>query len=149
MDTYGRMYTKTSDNKITAISVTEFTKGKGKYKPLSVQELLYERQYNKSLTGQNGIFTIADNAIGLAKITDNIKTLISALGTDTDENSRFYSKTQINDYLKELGAKNPTQDELKSLGILKEILSTPGEYAQVTTSTATEKNHINKAVGYI
>ena len=131
------------------MSLKEYSEAKKTVKPLTVQELMYERQYNPSLAGQNGVFTVAENAIGLDKITTQIKGLIGALGTETDESTRFYSKQQISDYLKEVGARNPTSGEMESLQIMQDILSTPGDHAQVISKVTSQKNHLKKALDYI
>lgn len=149
VDTYGRVFTKDRNNKIQSLSLSDYSARRNETKLLSVQELMYERQYNPSLTGQNGVFTVADNAIGLNKITTHIKDLISALGTEKIEDSKFYSKAQADQYLKQLGAKKPSQEEQSAINLLKDIVSTPGEYAQVETMTASQRNQLGKALNYI
>ena len=149
VDTYGRVFTKTKDNKIQSLSLKEYSSKKDSIKLLSVQELMFERQYNSSLTGQNDVFTVADNAIGLNKITDHIKSLISALGTETTDETKFYAKEQTTQYLKEMGLKKPTAEEQGALTMLRDIVATPGEYASVKTKVASERNKIGKALNYI
>lgn len=149
VDTYGRVFTKTKDNKIQSLSLKEYSSKKDSIKLLSVQELMFERQYNNSLTGQNDVFTVADNAIGLNKITDHIKSLISALGTETTDETKFYAKEQTTQYLKEMGLKKPTAEEQGALTMLRDIVATPGEYASVKTKVASERNQIGKALNYI
>lgn len=149
VDNSGRIFTKTSDNKIQSISLAEYSKKKDKIRPLSVQELLYERQYNPSLTEQNNVFTVADNAIGLNKITDHIKGMISALGTESNESNEIYSKGQVSQYMDSFKGKTPTADELNSLKILNQVLSSPTELSKITTEISTEKNHIKQALNYI
>jgi len=149
VDTDGRVYTKTKDNKIQAISLADYSENRESTKLLSVQELLYERQYNKSLTGQNGVFTIADNAIGLNKITEHIKSLVSALGTDSTEDSGIYSKSKSQELAASFGGKQPTKEQAYSLSILNRVINSPSEYSQVKTKNSTERAHIEKALGYI
>lgn len=145
----GRIFVKTKDNKIQSLSLADYSAKRDKYRPLSVQELMYERQYNPSLTGQNAIFTVSDNAIGLNKITDHIKSLVSALGKETSETSKFYSKEEVKNYLASTNTKKPTAEEQASLSILNDIVNTPGEYAQVERKTESQRNQIGKALSYI
>ena len=149
IDTYGRVFTKTSDNKIVALSLKEYSQKKDKIKPLTVQELMYERQYNESLTNQNAVFSVAENAIGINKITSQIKDLIKTLAISEDETTRFYSKQQVSAYLQQVGAKNPNQSEIEGLKIMAEILETPGDFVEVTSKVRTQKNHLEKALNYI
>lgn len=145
----GRIFTKTRDNKIQSMSLSEYSGKRDRVKPLSVQELMYERQYNPSLTGQNGVFTVADNAIGLNKITEHIKSIISALGSETMENSQVFSKTGVRSYIESIGGKTPTQEEMKSLGILNKVLNSSSEYSQVSVTNSSERNQLGKALSYI
>jgi hypothetical protein len=149
VNTDGRVFTKNRDNKIETMSLSDYNNKRGGVKLLSVAELLYERQYNPTLTGQNAVFNVADNAIGLTKITDHIKTMVAALGTDTVENSQVFSKTDASKYIEGMQGRSPTQDEIKSLVVLNKVLINPSEYAQVETKTASEKGQLNKALSYI
>lgn len=145
----GRIFTKTKDNRIESMSLSEYSMKKDRVKPLSVQELMYERQYNPNLTGQNEIFTVADNAIGMNKITAHIKELVSALGKESVENNQIFSKTDASEYIKNMGGKAPTQDQLKSLSVLSKVLNGSSEYSQVDTKSESEKTQLTKALNYI
>lgn len=147
--TSGEVYIKDKDNKIKPISLGDYTKQKGEVRLLTVSELLNERQYNPQLTGQNGIFNVANNAIGINKITDHIKDLVKALGVEGSETSQFYSKDQAKTYLQGLGVKAPTAEEKEAISTLQNIIATPGAYAQVETSKSGQRQHIDKALNYI
>lgn len=149
VDTYGRVFAMDENKKISAMSLAEYDKQRNNTKLLSVQELMYERQYNASLTGQNGVFTVADNAIGLTKITNQIKGLIEALGTESSENTSFYSKDQAKAYLKGMGGKAPNAQEKEAINLLNEVINSPGKYAEVKTKRSSERNRIDKALNYI
>lgn len=147
--TSGEVYTKDKNNKVVAISLDEYSKHKDSVKLLSVSELMNERQYNPTLTGQNSVFNVADNAIGLSKINDHIRSIISAFGTEEMNDTKVYSKDQI---LKELGkyaGKTPTADEAEAVRTLMDIANTPGSLYKVKTETSSERRQAMKAVGYI
>lgn len=145
----GRIFVKSKDNKIESLTLQEYSKKRDKLNPLSVQELMYERQYNPSLTEQNSVFTVADNAIGMNKITDHIKSLVSALEYDSSESTEIISKERALEYIKSLSGKTPTSEEMKSLSVLNQVLNNPSNYSKVNIKTQTEKNQINKALNYI
>lgn len=149
VNTDGRVFAKNKDNKIETLSLTDYNNRRGGVKLLSVAELLYERQYNPTLTGQNTVFNVADNAIGLNKITGHIKTMVAALGTETVENSQVFSKSDASKYMESMQGKTPTQEEMKSLVVLNKVLTNPSEYAQVETKSASERGQLNKALTYI
>ena len=54
------------------MSLSQYSKEKDKVKLLSVAELMNERQYTPNLIGRNSLFNVAENAIGLDKITGSI-----------------------------------------------------------------------------
>lgn len=131
------------------MSLGDYSKKRGEVQLLTVSELLNERQYNPMLTGQNAVFNVANNAIGINKITDHIKDLVKALGVESSDTSQFYSKDQAKTYLQELGAKAPTEAEREAMNTLQSIIATPGEYSQVESSSSTQRKHIDKALNYI
>jgi hypothetical protein len=147
--TSGEVYTKDREGKIKAISLGDYSKKRGEIQLLTVSELLNERQYNPFLTGQNAVFNVANNAIGINKITDHIKDLVKALGVESSESSQFYSKDQAKTYLQDLGVKAPTEAEKEAITTLRSIIETPGEYAQIESSSSSQRNHIDKALNYI
>ena len=93
--TSGEVYTKDENNNIQAISLSQYSKEKDKVKLLSVAELMNERQYNPNLIGRNSLFNVAENAIGLDKITGSIKDIVSMLGNETVKTEDYYTKDQI------------------------------------------------------
>lgn len=147
--TSGEVYIKDKDNKVKPMSLGEYSKKKGEVKLLTVSELLNERQYNPQLVGQNTLFNVANNAIGINKITDHIKELVKALGVESSESSQFYSKDQAKTYLQDLGVKAPNAEEKEALSTLQNIIATPGAYAQVETTKSSQRQHIDKALNYI
>jgi hypothetical protein len=131
------------------MSLTDYSKKQGKVSALSVQELMYERQYNPSLTGQNGIFTVADNAIGMNKITDHIKDIISAFGDESRTETKYYTKADIQEKLNSFVGKKPTQEEVVAIQKLQEIAASPGDLYKIHTENSSERTQALKAVDYI
>ena len=147
--TSGEVYTKDENNNIQAISLAQYNKQKDKVKLLSVAELMNERQYNPNLIGKNSLFNVAENAIGLDKITGSIKDIVSMLGKETVKTEDYYTKDQARKYLSEMGGKEPTVSEQEGISILNKIINNPGELAQVQSEESSERKHLDKALSYI
>ena len=147
--TSGEVYTKDENNNIQAISLSQYSKQKDKVKLLSVAELMNERQYNPNLIGKNSLFNVAENAIGLDKITGSIKDIVSMLGKETTKTEDYYTKDQARKYLSEMGGKEPTASEQEGISILNKIINNPGELAQVQSEESSERKHLDKALNYI
>ena len=147
--TSGEVYTKDENNNIQAISLSQYSKQKDKVKLLSVAELMNERQYNPNLIGRNSLFNVAENAIGLDKISGSIKDIVSMLGKETLKNEDYYTKDQAKKYLAEMGGKEPTPAEMEGISLLNKIINNPGELAQVQSEESSERKHLDKALNYI
>ena len=147
--TSGEVYAKDENNNIQAISLAQYNKQKDKVKLLSVAELMNERQYNPNLIGKNSLFNVAENAIGLDKITGSIKDIVSMLGKETTKTEDYYTKDQARKYLSEMGGKEPTASEQEGISILNKIINNPGELAQVQSEESSERKHLDKALNYI
>ena len=147
--TSGEVYAKDENNNIQAISLAQYNKQKDKVKLLSVAELMNERQYNPNLIGKNSLFNVAENAIGLDKITGSIKDIVSMLGKETTKTEDYYTKDQARKYLAEMGGKEPTASEQEGISILNKIINNPGELAQVQSEESSERKHLDKALNYI
>ena len=146
------VYGKDAKGNVSAINVNEYDKYRNQYRLLSVAELLNERQHNPKLTGQNGLFDVANNAIGLDKIKSNLKELIASLGTEDVHNENFYSKEQLKGQYEtdkvKYGSK-PTKEQQSALETLDQMIKTPGDYYKVTSENSSERNHIGKALDYL
>ena len=147
--TSGEVYTKDDKNNIKAISLSEYNKDKDEIKLLSVAELMNERQYTPTLTGKNSIFNVAENSVGLDKITNSIKDIVSMLGKETLKTEDYYTKEQAKKYLSEMGGKEPTASEQQGISLLNKIINSPGELAQVQSEDSSERKHLDKALNYI
>lgn len=148
VDTYGRVFIKNKDNKIEALSLQNYSK-QHNYQALTVQELMYERQYNPSLTNQNAVFTVADNAIGVDKIIGHIQDQIKAFGKEEYKNTSIYSKADARKELAGMIGKEPTDSEMRAMSILNQVISGSSEYSKVTVGTSTERGNLQGALKYI
>lgn len=149
---YNELYVKDNDGNIKQIDLNTYkqTKGKENLKVLTVAELMNERQYNPKLVGNNSLFNVANNSIGFDKITEQIKSLISAVGSVTSEETNSYSKIDLNNLLNSLKVnKKPTEDDLKSIHELEKTLSSGADYYKVTTELQTSTPYVEKALNYI
>lgn len=150
---YGEVYAKDKDNKVVAMSLSDYKSSDEKPKLLTVAELLNERQYNPNLTGRNDLFNAANNSIGLNKITDHVKGLVHALGRDIYDTDHTYSKdeakAQATTIASQFGAKSPTQDDLKSLSVLKQVVDGTTDYAKVEEKGSSQRKHVDQALDYI
>lgn len=90
--TSGEVYIKGQDNKVKAIGLDEYKERKDEVQLLSVAELLKHRNYDPNETGNNELFNVANNSIGLAKINDTIRTMISSLGKESSDSTSFQTK---------------------------------------------------------
>ena len=116
---------------------------------LTNNELLYERQYNPQLAGHDSILDVAASSVGIQKITNHIKGIISAFGTEELKSTQTYSKEQVLKQLEQYAGKRPTAEEAKAVQDLMVMANTPGEFVKVTTTNSTERRQAMKAAKYI
>lgn len=151
----GELYVKDSENNLKTISITDFKKNKGEFRALSVAELLEERNSNPILTGNNNIFNVANNSIGVEKISAYASKIVSALGTETLKNENIYDRDALENNLRALSTeiqssgRTPSQEELKGFSVLETLRNSPSRYNEIISESSTEKNHALKAVKYI
>lgn len=129
-------------NNIKAMSLNDYAKNRDKYQALTVAELMREREYNPQLAGQNSVFDVANNAIGLNEIKTGITTTIKALGTETTKNSQYESTEQLQKQIQASTGKMPTPDEAKALKGMS-------EYYKVDQESSSQLNHLDNAVSFI
>ena len=148
----GEVFIKNKDNRIQAISVSEYKKKRDSVRLLTNAELLHERNQNPFLVGNDNISSIVGSSVGLNKITEHIKGIISAFGTTSFSDEKTYTKTQTNKIRKQLGqsvGKTPSKEQMESLQVLNSIIDSPGDYAKVKLEKSTERGQAMKAARYI
>ena len=148
------MYVKDETGKIKAMTVQAYKKNANKVQTLTVSELLNERERNPLLIGQNSIFDVANNSIGMSKITDYAKKIIASLGTESQTSEKVYDKEvamgAMRQLQEEIGAgRVPTAEERKGFAVLDAIAGSPARYNEVKQKSSSQKNHAMKAVNYI
>lgn len=135
--TQGEMYVKDKDGQIGAISVEKYKQNSDNYNPLTVSELLIARQYDKNLTNNKSVFTVANNAIGLDKIMDQIRTIVSSIGKETISSESVINKNNI---------PNGVKEQMETLGT---FIGNPSSDVKLKLETMSERGHLNQALGYI
>ena len=150
----GELYVKDNKGEVKAVTVTDYKKYKDKYQALSVADLLNERQNNPLLIGQNNLFNVANNSIGMDKISQYAQKIVAALGKETMSSEKIYEKDAAVRDLQQIGlqiqaGKTPTSEEMKGFEILRNVANSPSKYSEVLTQSSSERNHALKAVKYI
>lgn len=144
----GHIYHKVG-NTIKAMPISTYASQANRIRPLTVQELLYERQFNPSLAGQNNVFTVADNAIGMKKIATFVKEMISVIGSHSDEKTYTYAKADAIKALQQLTGKKPSASEYAALEALTQVANSPTLYSEVTTSNKSSASQLPIALNFI
>ena len=151
----GELYVKDQDGVLKAVTISDYKKNQSKLRALSVAELLEERNSNPLLTGQNNIFNVANNSIGIDKISEYAQKIVKALGTETTKSENVYDSSRLNSELKAISAeiqskgRTPSAEELKGFAILDTLKDSPSRYNEVLSESSTQRNHALKAVKYI
>lgn len=151
----GELYVKDQDGVLKAVTISDYKKNQSKLRALSVAELLEERNSNPLLTGQNNIFNVANNSIGIDKISEYAQKIVKALGTETTKSENVYDSSRLSSELKAISAeiqskgRTPSAEELKGFAILDTLKDSPSRYNEVLSESSTQRNHALKAVKYI
>ena len=150
----GELYVR-GEQGLQAMSVSDYKKNAGKVKALSVAELLEERNSNPGLVGNNSIFNVANNSIGIEKISDYASKIVNALGKEVRKSQEIYDRSELQGRLQALGTevqstgRTPSQEELKGFEILETLKNSPSRYNEIISESSTQKNQALKAVKYI
>ncbi|MFA6661175.1 MAG: hypothetical protein WCS62_06150, partial [Bacilli bacterium] len=70
---------------------------------MSVAELLEARNSNPMLIGNNNIFNVANNSIGIEKISDYASKIVDALGKEVRKSKEIYDRSELQGRLQALG----------------------------------------------
>jgi hypothetical protein len=147
--TSGELFVKDSKNSISRMSVQDYKKKQGDYRALTVAELLKERDLNEGFYGQNFVFDVAANSIGINKVYEYISDVISKFGEETFEDTKTVSKKDALEKLKSYTGKAATAEEARAIQKLYEIATSPGDYQEVVSKVSSERNQVDKALQYI
>lgn len=149
VNSYGELYVKDKNNALKTIDVKTYKENRDKYNALTVSELMMARQYDPRLIMDTTVFSVANQSIGLEKISKHITDLMNVLSESSTSTERHYSKEQVQQFLSSFGGRTPTQEEEKSMSLLQEIINTPGDYAKVISEDKSKRQNIGKALNYI
>jgi hypothetical protein len=151
----GGIYVKDNNGNIGEISPEEYKKNIDKLQALSVADLLEERNSNPLLTGDNKIFNVANNSIGIEKISDYARNVVSALGRETETSSKIFDKDSLSNTMEvvnkdiNLTGRKASAGELQGMAILNALKDSPSKYNEVINQSSTERNHALEAAKYI
>lgn len=151
VDGYNQLYTKSANGELKTITTTDYLKQGKPLRLLTVAEVLNERNSNPNLVGRNDLLDVANNAIGVDKILNQVKDLIGAIGKESTSETDVYSQKELSNMLASLtdSKRKPTPDELKSLSKLQSALNTRSPYYEIKNSEDSEKKYLDKAFNYI
>ena len=140
--TNNEVYTRGSDGRIQAISLNTYKENRDKIKLLTVSELLNARNFEAQLTGQNGVFEVANTSVGMGQISDHIQSIVSMVKLASDSTDFYVTKDMSNEIAKITGGRKPTQKELEALS----SITADGSY-KITSST--KQKDLTTALNYI
>ena len=150
VNNFGEVYVKNEKGKISTLHLSQFKKEKDKYHTLSVSELLNARQNDPQLTFNTSVFSVAENAIGIEKINNHLKSIITSFGTESTSTERHYTKDQVVSEIARIkGLAKPTSEEVKSLEILNELANSPGDYLKVVEKDSGKKRQLQRGLNYL
>lgn len=149
----GELFVKDKGAKLKSISMSEYSKNRDKYNPLTVYELLQEREINPNLAFNNSIYSVIDTAFGTEKIIDHIAQLVDKVGSFSHTLTSTKGDPQLMNKAKEIASeftgRKPTGEELEALGKLEQIMKSPSDYNEVKEHTKSSSKYISSALGYI
>lgn len=152
--TMGELYARTQNGKIEQISSSQYSNSPNKYKLLTVSELLNARQFDPQLTYDTNAFVVAENSVGMEKITEHIKNIIQTLGKETQSMESYIDKKDIINRLSQgLGIQKPTTEQLNQLQELSNVATSIGEGPEgiykIKKSLESERGYLSEAFNYI
>ena len=140
-------------NKVKRMSVDEYKSQRNSVSPLTVSQLMYQRQMNPTMSWDTSAFEAADNAIGLDKINEKIHSLISYLGTESSEDEKFEQPEAMQKKIADIMGSRPTKNELKGLQAFVQrnnnAMNAPSDWVEVTNKTETNRKYMSQAFDYI
>lgn len=149
----GELFVKDKGAKLKSVSMSEYSKNRDKYNPLTVYELLQEREINPNLAFNNSIYTVIDTALGTEKIIDNIAQLVDKVGSFSHTLTSTKGDPQLMNDAQQIASqftgRKPTKEELEALGKLEQIIKSPADYNEIKEHTKSSGKYISSALGYI
>lgn len=150
VNSYGEIYARNKNGKIETVHLSEYKKNKDNYHTLTVSELMNARQFDPQLTFDQSVFTVAQNSIGIDKITEQMKSFITSFGQESFETERHYSKSQVASEIARIhNMKAPNESEIQSLELLYQLANTPGDYFKVVEKDSGKRRQLEKGLNYL
>lgn len=88
----GDIYVQTEEGSVISVPIETFKKSRGKYRALSVAELLNRRESDPNLANKNIIFDVANNSVSMKTIHSHISKIVSALGKESNSDEYIFDK---------------------------------------------------------
>lgn len=144
------LYARDKKGKISRVSISDYTKHREAYNPMTVSELLEARKYDPQLTYDKNTFSIAANSRGLEDITKKIKGVTDMIGKETVTTDKYKSSADIaKQYSEFKGLPNPTTEQMRGLQELSSIQQGPNGIYKITDSTTSTQGHMGEALNYL
>lgn len=113
---------------------------------LTVSDLIQLRETHPQLTFNQDVMETINSNLGMNKITDQIKTLIDAVGSTSDTQEAYVTLAQ---YIGKEAAKRPTQAQLQNLQDLAQAMHQLGPEAIFKNKQVLESKNLEEALAYI
>lgn len=141
---YGQVYAKDKNNNVREVTVDTYKDNSDQLQLLTVSELMRERKLNPKLVGKDNLFEVANNAIGMKKIADQIQGVVQVLGSETISKTASVTKGEA-----DAAIKNASPEDKENMAILKKVLMGQTGMAEIKTVSVSERNHSKQALDYI
>ncbi len=130
-----RVMVQDFEGTIKEVDPEEFAQNKDKYAPLTNSNLLWLRAHDPNYIGNNRLFQITENGIGLESVDRMIKERMSKIGSVETSGETFYKKGSA----------------LKGMEVLENMIALgPEGYYKITTdATQSTREQIASALDYI
>jgi len=152
----GELFVKDKVGTVKGVTLADYQKNKNTQQLLTVQDLLNERRLNPNLVGRNDIFNVANDAVSLKTIKDDVLKLVKDFGTDTEISDKVYSKAQWNEIQHQMNASRinikgptPTKEEFEQLQKLNSLTDVNSDYVSVEQNNSSQRGRVEKGLKYI
>ena len=133
----GQLYCMNNKGDLKLLTLEQL-KENSEYQPLTNSDLLYYRSGFEEMAGENEIFKIVSNGIGMETVTKQIQSIIANLGSSVEQQTGYFkTKTGnliqgINDYANAImdSQGDPYNKTIHDLYSSKQLTKTQAEQAQ-------------------
>lgn len=150
----GSLFVKGNNNNIMKVSLNEYQKIKGKVRPLTLAELMNERQMNPNLTNDQSTINIAQSSVGISKVSEYLHNLISYMGKSSSTTDRMINVQDAKSQLAKLTGRAPNNLEVQGLeDMYKAAADNDSDFSEIKMTNAGNRPNspqaLKAAMGYI